>query len=63
MKDNIMQRISAVLSALNTVSVSGKQNLGNLAGSIAALEELYGILGNCEINTNVQQRETHDIKE
>ena len=55
MKDAIMQRINAVLNALNNISVSGKQNLGNLAGSIAALEELYEMLMNCRITTDVQQ--------
>lgn len=44
MKEFIMQRINAVLNALNNISVSGKQNLGNLSGSIAVLEELYGAL-------------------
>lgn len=42
MKDTILQTINAVLNALNTISVSGKQNLANLSGSIAALEDLYG---------------------
>ena len=31
MKDEIMNRLAAVLNALNAVSVNGKQNLANLA--------------------------------
>lgn len=33
MKDEIMNRLAAVLNALNAVSVNGKQNLANLSGS------------------------------
>ena len=57
MKDTIMQRVSAVISALNNISVSGKQNLGNLYGSVAALEELYGMLGSCRIESAVEPEE------
>lgn len=39
-KTQILQRVSAIITALNAVNVSGKQNLANLYGSIAALEEL-----------------------
>ena len=39
MKDEIMNRLAAVLNALNAVSVNGKQNLANLSGSIAVIEE------------------------
>ena len=49
MKESIMQRIGAVLNALNNVTVSGKSNLANLSGSIAILEELYGVLNGCDI--------------
>ena len=37
MKDEIMNRLAAVLNALNAVSVNGKQNLANLSGSIAVM--------------------------
>ena len=40
MKDEIMQCIAVVLNALNTIPVSGKQNLANLSGSIATIEEV-----------------------
>lgn len=49
MKNEIMQRISAVLAALNNVSVSGKYNMANLSGSIAMIEEIAGMLDNDEL--------------
>ena len=53
MKDEIMQRIEAVLAALNNVYVRGKPNLDNLSGSIAILEGLAGTLSSCDIIENV----------
>lgn len=53
MKNEIMQRLSAVINALNTVSVCGKANLGNVAGSINVLEEVMVMLDNVEM-TEVQ---------
>ena len=44
MKDDILQKINAVLTALNNTTVCGKGNLANLSGSIAVLEEIYGII-------------------
>lgn len=49
MKDRILQNISAVVRALNNVSVSGKDNLANLSGSISVLEDLYTALNACQI--------------
>lgn len=40
MKNDILQKLSAVISALNNVSVSGKANMENLCGSIAVLEDV-----------------------
>lgn len=60
MKDRVLQNISAVVAALNTVTVSGKNNLANLSGSIAILEELYTALGACEIiapETNTEKED------
>ena len=51
MKEEIMSRLNAVLTALNAISVSGKQNLVNLSGSIAVLEEIAGVLNTAEIQT------------
>ena len=39
MKDEIMQRLIAAGNVLNTIPVSGKQNLANLSGSISIIEE------------------------
>lgn len=49
MKEEILQQLAIVLNALNTIPVSGKQNLANLSGSIAVLEEIIGVLGEAEI--------------
>lgn len=49
MKDEIMQKLVVVLNALNSIPVSGKQNLANLSGSIAVIEETIGILENSDI--------------
>lgn len=49
MKDEIMQRLNVILNALNNITVSGKANLANLGGSIAALEEVGAILSDAEI--------------
>lgn len=49
MKEDIMQRLAVVLNALNSISVSGKSNIGNLGGSIAMVEEIAGILGDADI--------------
>lgn len=49
MKNEIMQRLALVLGALNSISVNGKQNLGNLGGSIAAIEEIAGMLEGADI--------------
>jgi len=46
MKDEIMNRLAAVLNALNAVSVNGKQNLANLSGSI---EEVAAMLSDASI--------------
>lgn len=49
MKEDIMQRITVVLNALNSVSVNGKANLANLSGSIAMLEEIANLLSHADI--------------
>lgn len=49
MKDEIMQRLSAAANALNTIPVSGKQNLANLSGSINVIEEVLGMLDGADI--------------
>lgn len=49
MKDEIMQRLIAAVNALNTIPVSGKQNLANLSGSINVIEEVLGMLDGTDI--------------
>lgn len=49
MKEEIVQRLAVVLNALNSIPVSGKQNLANLSGSIAVIEEIAGMLENASI--------------
>lgn len=43
MKDEVINRLVAVLNALDNISVRGKPNLANLSGSIAILEETRDI--------------------
>lgn len=49
MKDNILNRLNAVLNALNNIDVRGKVNLANLSGSIAIIEETCTILADAEV--------------
>ena len=49
MKDEIMQRLIAAVNALNTIPVSGKQNLANLSGSINVIEEVLGMLEGADV--------------
>lgn len=57
MKEEIMQRVNAVLTALNNISVNGKANLANLSGSIAVLEEVANMLNHVKV-----QEENPDTK-
>ena len=52
MKEDIVQRLTVTLNALNSVSVSGKANLANLSGSIAMLEEVASLLNSAVITPN-----------
>lgn len=49
-KDDVLQKIGAVLGALNSINVSGRNNVNNLAGSMNILEELAKQLAQCEIS-------------
>lgn len=57
MKDEIMQKLVAVLGALNSISVNGKMNLANLSGSIAIVEEIGSLLDNCDVTEIAKQEE------
>lgn len=52
MKDEIMQRLVAVGNVLNTIPVSGKQNLANLSGSISIIEEVLNMLDSADVVQN-----------
>lgn len=42
--EEIIRNLGAVITALNSVTVCGKQNLTNLSGSIAVLEDVIAYL-------------------
>lgn len=44
MSEQIIGKITAVLRALNNISVSGKVNIANLGGSISILESVLATL-------------------
>ena len=44
MNSEAIMRLNAVLTALNSVTVSGKNNLTNLAGSISIIEGVVELL-------------------
>lgn len=58
MKDEITKRLGIVLGALNSISVSGKQNLSNLSGSITLIEQISEILNGAEI-TVAENKDQH----
>lgn len=56
MKNEIMQKIGAVINALNNVSVMGEQNLANMSGSITVLKEVVSQLNACEFATEKETK-------
>lgn len=48
MKEDILQRLSVTINALNCIYVKGKANLANLSGSISMLEEVCEMLSSIE---------------
>lgn len=48
MKNEMIQKLGAVINALNNVYVKGEQNLANLSGSITILKELAEQINGCE---------------
>lgn len=57
MKNEIMQKLSAVINALNSISVSGKNNLANLSGSISVLEEVAITLNDAIVTEKEKEKE------
>lgn len=43
-KDGVVGKLITVVRALDSITVSGKNNLANLVGSISTLEEIIGVL-------------------
>lgn len=52
MKEELIKKLSTVIGALNNVSVNGRQNLVNLSGSIAIIEEVIIALGDSKVDVN-----------
>lgn len=50
--DKIIFNLMRVIDALNTITVSGKTNLANLAGSIGLLEDIAAQLRQTENKNN-----------
>lgn len=48
-KEQILDRLMAVYNALDRVSVCGKNNLINVSGSMAAIEEIERMIVACDI--------------
>lgn len=57
MKNEIMQKLSAVINVLNSISVSGKNNLANLSGSISVLEEVAIILNDAIVTEKEKEND------
>ena len=57
MKNEIMQKLNAVLNALNSISVNGKSNLVNLSGSISVLEDVATALSAANITTDDTEKQ------
>lgn len=57
MKEKILSNITAVISALNMVTVSGKQNLNTMVGSISVLEDIYKELLRADITEQATEQE------
>lgn len=47
MKNEMIQKIGAVINALNNIYVKGEQNLANLSGSITVLKEVAEQINTC----------------
>lgn len=50
MKNEIIQKLGAVINALNNVYVKGEQNLANLSGSIGVLREVAEQIGTADFS-------------
>lgn len=58
MKNEIIQKLGAVINALNNVYVKGEQNLANLSGSITILREIAEQINSYEAHENDNRKES-----
>lgn len=58
MKNEIIQRIVAVINALNNVSVKGEDNLANMSGSITILKEVAAMINQAQFVEEAPDKET-----
>lgn len=49
-KEEVRQKLWAVIMALNNIHVKGKQDMASMVGSINILEELYERLGRKDVS-------------
>ncbi|MDO4562218.1 MAG: hypothetical protein Q4C12_00130 [Clostridia bacterium] len=57
MKNEMIQKLGAVINALNNVYVKGEQNLANLSGSITILKEVAEQLNIYEVEEKSTNKE------
>jgi len=57
MKENVITPLNAVLNSLNSINVSGKNNLANLYASIQILEQVVGFVSSGALE---EQKEEND---
>ncbi len=57
MKNEIIQKLGAVINALNNVCVKGEQNLANLSGSITILKEVAEQVNNLKEYDETKNKE------
>lgn len=58
MKNEIIQKLGAVINALNNVYVKGEQNLANLSGSITILKEVAEQVNGLNVYDTTKSKES-----
>ena len=61
MKNEIIQKLSAVINALNNIYVKGEQNLANLSGSIGVLREVVEQIGCTDLSQTTKEAKKEKI--
>lgn len=52
MKEDIINRLAAVVGALNKVEVHGRSSIDNMSGSLRVLDDVISLLGQLQENTD-----------